>query len=322
VAGSEGRPESGAQAVNNSSASLTPMEEEPRRVTLSKAQRTTPAGRELIALLTELSADGQVTPEEMQRLREWLEVDRGVDLPACAFLYGVVEPITHDGVISEEELDHLALAIERVLPPDVRFAATLKRKEHRAARRRGVALKRAADRDARIQAREEARPLHRGDFVVMGARRSAERREGCASLSVGEAVVLEREPDNTHDGNAVLVLAEDGTELGYVPREDAKQMAPLLDAGAEVQATVKKLLETAEGDVLPVVISILRRGGGDAPRASLGRPATQPLPHRPPADLAPPARASVPAATTGTPGWVYVFGIVLLALAVARACAG
>jgi hypothetical protein len=45
------------------------MDEDRRHVTLSKADRVTPAGRELIALLTELSADGQVTREEMERLR-------------------------------------------------------------------------------------------------------------------------------------------------------------------------------------------------------------------------------------------------------------
>jgi hypothetical protein len=120
------------------------MDVERRHVTLSKADRGTPAGRELIALLTELSADGQVTPAEMGRLRSWLEVDRSVDFPACAFLYGVVESIKYDGEITEEELDGLALAIERVLPPDVRAAATLRRKEHRAARRQNLAAKRSA----------------------------------------------------------------------------------------------------------------------------------------------------------------------------------
>src|SRR4051812_34361931 len=193
------------------------MDVERRHVTLSKADRGTTAGRELIAILTELSADGQVTREEMEQLRTWLEVDRGVDFPACAFLYEVVDSISEDGEITEEELDRLALAIERVLPPDVRVAAALKRKERRTARRQEVATKRAAERvqerAARIQARELARPLHRGDFMVMGAVRSAERRQGCAGLEVGEAVVLEREPDNPHDPNAVLVLTQDETEF-------------------------------------------------------------------------------------------------------------
>ena len=95
------------------------MSDGPRRISLSKAQRSTPAGRELIALLTELSADGMVTREEMERLRAWLEVDRSVDFHACSFLYEVVDTISNDGEINEEELDALALAIERVLPTGV-----------------------------------------------------------------------------------------------------------------------------------------------------------------------------------------------------------
>ncbi len=147
------------------------------RVTLSKAHRNTPAGRELVELLTELSADGQVSREEMERLRAWLEVDRGIDFPACGFLYEVLDTISRDGTITEEELDSLALAIERVLPADVRFVARLKRREHQAARRKEKTIKRAAERAARVEARECAKPLHRADFIIAGARRSAERRE-------------------------------------------------------------------------------------------------------------------------------------------------
>lgn len=246
------------------------------RVTLSKAHRATPAGQELIALLAGLSEDGQVTRDEVERLRVWLEVDRGVDFPGCAFLYEVVDTISRDGAITEEELDSLALAIERVLPADVRFSAALKRKEHRAARRKERAEKRAAgqaiQRAAEQAARQRAKALHRADFVVMGAVRSAERREGCERLDVGESVNLEREPDNVHDHNAILVLTQDGTELGYVPRGEASQMAPLLDAGAEPEATVKKLLNTDDGYVIPVVISILRRGNARAlPQAEARR---------------------------------------------------
>jgi hypothetical protein len=91
-----------------------PPDEVSRRVILSKAQRATPAGGELIALLTDLSSDGVITREEMARLRAWLEVDRAVDFAACGFLYEVVDTIAADEAITEQELDTLALAIERV----------------------------------------------------------------------------------------------------------------------------------------------------------------------------------------------------------------
>ena len=49
---------------------------ERRMVTLSKSQRETTVGLELIELLVELSADGVVSREELERLRK-LSNDRG-----------------------------------------------------------------------------------------------------------------------------------------------------------------------------------------------------------------------------------------------------
>jgi len=254
-----------------------------KQVTLSKAHRNTPEGRALIALLIELSDDGQVTREEMERLRQWLEVDRGVDFPACAFLYEVLDTIAADGEISEEELDRLALAIERVLPSDVRLAARQRRRHYRETRRREKSERRAKERAelraARLTERQRLKPLHYADFVIAGATRSEERREGCEGLDVGDAVTLEREPSNRHDSNAILVLSEDGSELGYVPRFEASEMAPLLDAGAEAQARVKKLLETDDGYTLPVVISKLWPEGA-SPSEDVSRRSAADQPHR------------------------------------------
>lgn len=318
------------------------MKELQQRVTLSKAHRSTTEGAELLALLTELSSDGQVTREEMERLRHWLEVDRGIDFPACAFLYGVMEPIASDGVITEEELDGLALAIERVLPTDVRAAAATQRKQHRAARRRDQALNRAADRsrerEARAEARERARPLHRADFMVMGAVRSAERREGCEGLDVGDVVTLEREPDNRHDANAILVLTSDGTELGYVPRSEASEMAPLLDGGAAQEAIVKRLLSTADGYVIPIVVSRLLRDAAAQEVVSPRGPAISAVTTPPPAvdqESVPLLRQSASGSSPATQppvadrsksspsGWkmAALLGSVGVILAAARSCA-
>ena len=130
------------------------MPGERRHVTLSKAHRETSVGRELIDLLTELSADGNVSRDEMERLRSWLEVDHGVDFPALPFLYETIDDISRDGEVTEDELDRLALAIERVLPKDVRVAATAQRQQARNARR---IAQREALRTSQITARTERR---------------------------------------------------------------------------------------------------------------------------------------------------------------------
>lgn len=249
------------------------MSERLRRVTLTKAQRSTPAGAELIALLAELSDDGIVTRDEMTRLKAWLEVDRGIEFEACAFLYEVVDTIAADGEITEAELDSLALAIERVLPPETRKAVADQRKARLRALREQSVRKRAEarqqERAAKLALREQTRVLHRGNFIVAGSRRSAERRDACELLEEGESVVLEREPDNRHDGNAILVLTAGGDELGYVPRDDAKQMAPLMDEGCFVHAEITKLLtETRAGIPLPIVASTIRRTPVDPTRAT------------------------------------------------------
>jgi len=112
----------------------TAMAEERRGVvTLSKAQAETAAGRELVDLPTELSADGNVTREEMDRLRAWLEVDRGVDFPAMSFLYETIDQISADGEITEDELDLLVWCSPRTSAPRTWYSSTLTRVTHTSA---------------------------------------------------------------------------------------------------------------------------------------------------------------------------------------------
>lgn len=247
------------------------MSVERRQVTLSKSQRETTVGRQLIDLLVALSADGSVSREELQRLRKWLEIDHAVDFPALAFLYETTDQISSDGEITEDELDRLALAIERVLPKDIRVAAAAKRKEARNARRiaqrenqrQAMIAARTEKRAARDMERIRAGVLYQADFPIAGAMRSEERRQACERLIVDDIVTFEREPDNVHDANAILILGSDDCELGYVRREEARDIAPLLDAGAEADVRVHRLWETPDEKVVPIVLVKIRQGDTD-----------------------------------------------------------
>jgi hypothetical protein len=53
----------------------------------------------------------------------------------------------------------------------------------------------------------------------------------------GRPLTLRRDPDNPHDPNAIAVDAG-GEQVGWVPRELAEELAPELDAGAEIAAVV------------------------------------------------------------------------------------
>ncbi|KAF8073203.1 hypothetical protein HT031_000864 [Scenedesmus sp. PABB004] len=82
--------------------------------------------------------------------------------------------------------------------------------------------------------RGRRRPLHAAPAA--GARFTLRRppptRGGPARASRAQLVSLVRQPDNPHDFNAVRVDNRAGVDAGYLPRELARQVAPLIDGGA------------------------------------------------------------------------------------------
>jgi len=48
-------------------------------------------------------------------------------------------------------------------------------------------------------------------------------------LNVGQSIKLVREPENIHDDNAIKVVVEDNSSIGYINRDLAKIIAPLMD---------------------------------------------------------------------------------------------
>lgn len=79
---------------------------------------------------------------------------------------------------------------------------------------------------------------------------------GAQRIRVDDILVLEREPTNAHDPNAVKVLAG-GEKAGYVPRPYSAIVASLLDSGVALEArAVRQLGDPA--DVGRWVLSIAR----------------------------------------------------------------
>lgn len=100
----------------------TPEPKKGQRVTLTKAQAESPIGRQLVGLLKQITQDGNITAEEIESLYSWLtSVD--ADIPALRFLRTLIETIAEDGVITPGEAYDLYVAIERVLPANVRYIA-------------------------------------------------------------------------------------------------------------------------------------------------------------------------------------------------------
>lgn len=59
-------------------------------------------------------------------------------------------------------------------------------------------------------------------------------------LRVGDPLVMQREPDNPHDPNAVS-LSWHGRKLGYVPRRENATLAWGLDRGEPLRARISRL---------------------------------------------------------------------------------
>jgi hypothetical protein len=66
-------------------------------------------------------------------------------------------------------------------------------------------------------------------------------------VSVGEQLSLVREPHNPFDHNAIALLAAEGKaqgkQLGFVPRSLAAVLAPLLDEGLQLSATIQRVVK-------------------------------------------------------------------------------
>ena len=61
-----------------------------------------------------------------------------------------------------------------------------------------------------------------------------------SSMSVGAPLKLVREPNNSHDSNAVAVYFHE-EKLGYVPRGENGVVSQMLDRGEKLEATISRL---------------------------------------------------------------------------------
>ena len=90
-------------------------------------------------------------------MRSWLKTNKDSDLPGVEFLANTVEKVIADRVVTRDELKELYLAIEKVLPSDVRKEATQRRRAVEAARQKSDRAKREAEKQREREKREHER---------------------------------------------------------------------------------------------------------------------------------------------------------------------
>ena len=77
---------------------------------------------------------------------------------------------------------------------------------------------------------------------------------------------LVREPDNQHDPNAIRVALFGEFFMGYIPKEIAVQLAPLMDAGREFDAEFVCVNKHPYHDMVGLTVKIVEM----TPRVSRG----------------------------------------------------
>ena len=104
-----------------------------RGLSLSHAELCTQLGAELLSLCQSVTADGRLTPEELDGLRQWLREAESAEMPAAKHLRGVIGKVLADGKITPDEYKEVHRAVEAVLPFDDRRQAMSARLEVEAA---------------------------------------------------------------------------------------------------------------------------------------------------------------------------------------------
>ena len=202
-----------------------------RGYALSAADVATGLGAELLSLCQTATADGRLEPEELAGLRQWLDDAESARLPAARHLSRVIERVLADGRITPEEYEEVYRALESILPLEARRAALN-------ARLGAQAQDEAAARAVRQRlpdARRRGTRLASATFMVAGVR---------------------------HQGRAATIAVKlpGGQQLGFVPKDEARQLAPLLDGGCRYTAQISEIIGTSRSRV-PVVHADMYRPG-------------------------------------------------------------
>jgi len=100
-----------------------------KRVSITRAQRESRIGAELLELCQRVTEDGRLSEKGIKEIVRWLRNNRDADLPAKDFLLEKVARIVADRHVTLEEQKELYKSIEAILPPNSRKVAVRQRKE-------------------------------------------------------------------------------------------------------------------------------------------------------------------------------------------------
>ena len=83
----------------------------------------------------------------------------------------------------------------------------------------------------------------------------------------GDELLLERQPDNAFDPNAIALIAPDGSQVGFLRRQIAAALAPRIDDGVEYEACVLQVTGGEDGRSLGINVQVTRIEDDEAEEA-------------------------------------------------------
>ena len=195
-------------------------EKEARKPHLTLRQPDFPIAAELLALLEAITATGDI--------QAWLGVNASSTLPAVEFLRLMLRNILDDGNATREERKALYQAIERVMPPESRDRVRTRRLASELLEKAKLREEKTARHEHEVSERQRNRPLLSANFMVAGAKYEGRPDIIEHQLREGQQVFFVRDPSNQYDANAIEIRLQNGSSIGYVPREYAATITPLL----------------------------------------------------------------------------------------------
>jgi HIRAN domain len=234
-----------------------------RQYSLSRAQLGTALGAELLSLCQSVTADGRLAPEELEALQQWLHDADTAEMPAAKYLRTSIERVLADGRITPEEYREVYRAVEAILPFEARKQAL--------AARTGVETDEAAAARVERTARQRGKPvadtaIATVTFMVAGVRQEGRPEVIERHARPNDVIVLARRREDCGSDVAITVTLSNGSQIGFVPDDDARQLAPLLDDGCRYEARITEVLTTGRGPIPVVQARVF--GGGKARNAA------------------------------------------------------
>jgi len=226
------------------------------RLSLTKTDIQVGVGAELLVLCQSMTEDGSLSEDEVNELKLWLDQNRSSDLPSIALLSMLVEHIIADGKVTREEQKELYKAIERVLPIEVRQKTIAKRKAIETIEKLNLRAEGETLKQRELEERELNMPIGEANFMVAGVHHEGRAEVIRQYVNYGDQVFLIRDRQNEYSKNAIEVRLKNGMQIGYMPEDDAIDLAPLFDKGCSHRAYITKILTGGRAPI-PVVQTFL-----------------------------------------------------------------